>query len=444
MDRLSRDDLADEVVDILIVHVDDSILRQTVILHVHNLHAHLSTSQLLSEDGSLLYGIYLSVWVDAALKAAARISLQAMATSTLANPCWVEISTFEEHILRSLISAATLASKDTSYTHGVLNVADSQVAVAQLVLLPVESDKRSALSHSLHHDLASLDHVSIEAVERLSVSHHHIVGDVHDIVDRAQSYSGESVLEPLRTLLDLTSLHRHGTVARTSLLSQHLHVKLQVFALDLKSVGRRTVESRLISVLLQISIQVARHSPVRTSVRVVGRDVHLYDEVALQSVVLSRRRAHDSILRQHNDAVMACAYTYLVLGTYHAVRLDAAQLALLYCKLLVAIVEHTTELCHDDLLSSSHIGRATDNLLYEAIALVDRRHVHVVTIRMRLACKHLTYYKTLEAALDRLHLFYCFNLKAYAGERLAHLLCRQVKVDILLEPFVRYIHIVMS
>ena len=91
---------------------------------------------------------------------------------------------------------------------------------------------------------------------------------------------------------------------------------------------------------------------------------------------------------------------------------------------------------HDDFLPRSHIGRTADDLLHEAVAFIDCRHVHVVTVGMRFAGQHLTYNKPLEAALDGLHLFYCFYLKAHACERLAHFICRQVKVDIFLEPFV--------
>ena len=51
------------------------------------------------------------------------------------------------------------------------------------MLYTIERDKRRALGHGLHYDLVSLHHIGIEAVERLTISHHHIVGDIDNIVD---------------------------------------------------------------------------------------------------------------------------------------------------------------------------------------------------------------------------------------------------------------------
>ncbi len=53
------------------------------------------------------------------------------------------------------------------------------------MLLTVEGNKLGALRLGAHHNLVALHHVGIEAVHRLTVGHHNIVGDVDDVVDRA-------------------------------------------------------------------------------------------------------------------------------------------------------------------------------------------------------------------------------------------------------------------
>ena len=433
---LHRQLLTDEVSHILILHIDDGILRQRVVLHVHNLHADFTTCQLLCQHRSTLDGINLTSRVDASLETEAGICLESVTTGTLADPGRVEVSTLEEHILRSLIRTTTLSAKHTGDTHGLLRIADGQILVAQLVLLTVEGHERRAFRQGLHHHFVALHHVCIKAMQWLTICHHDVVGDIDDVVDRTLTNRRQSVLQPFRTFLHLTVLHRHSAVTGTSLACLHFNVKLQVVRLHLEVIHRWTMQRRLITVLLQISIEVTRHTPVRTSVRVVRRDVHLNHIVALQTVVLSGRRTHHSILWQHDDAVMTRAHTNLILGTDHAVRLDATQLALLDDKLLVAVIQLAAQLSHNHLLTGSHVRCAADNLLHHAVALIHRRHVHVVTIRMRLARQHLTDHQTLQSALDALHLFHSLDLQAHAGERLAHLLSCHVEVNIFLQPFV--------
>ena len=125
---------------------------------------------------------------------------------------------------------------------------------------------------------------------------------------------------------------------------------------------------RLIAIALQPGIEVTGNTPVRQTVSTVGCDVHLDEPVALQMIVLSGRRTYHSVLRQYDDTRVIVADTDLVLCTDHTVTLHAAQLRLLDDKLIVAIIEHTAEICHDHLLTSSHVGRTTHYLRGLALA----------------------------------------------------------------------------
>ena len=226
--------LTDEVGHILVFHIDDGILWQRVVLHIHNLHAHFATSQFLCQHGCTFDGVNLACRVDATLKTETGIRLKSVTTCALANPCGVEVSTLEEHVLRGFVSAATLAAEHTSDTHRLLGIADSQVAVRKFVFLTVEGNERSAFRHGLHHHLLTLHHVGIETVQWLSVCHHDVVGNIDDVVDRTQTDRCQTVFQPLWTLLHFAVLHADSAVTRTSLGSLHHHIKLQVIVLYLE------------------------------------------------------------------------------------------------------------------------------------------------------------------------------------------------------------------
>ena len=95
-------------------------------------------------------------------------------------------------------------------------------------------------------------------------------------------------------------------------------------------------------------------------------------------IILGSRLTDGSILRQHDDAVVSGAHTYLVFGTNHTERFHSANLRLLDRKLAVAVVEHAAQVGNDNLLTSSYVRCAADNLLRFALAEVDGCDMKVV------------------------------------------------------------------
>ena len=346
---------------IFICEVNHSVLH-LLRINVYDLHANLTASQLLTQNSSLLQCIDCSVWINATLKAEACISAQSMTTSALADPCWMEVGTLKHNVLCCLVSTATLTAKHTSDTHWVLLVADSQIAIAQLVLLAIQSLEWSSVRHSLNHNLVALHHVGIECVQRLSVSHHHVVSDVYYVVDRTQADSVQLILKPLRTLLNLTVGYAYASITLTSLSILNLHLDRQVVIVYCKCRAVRAMHLGLVAIALEPCIQVACHTPVTQSVSTVSGDVNLDKPVALQIVVLSSRSSYYCILRQNNDTIVTCAHANLVFSADHTVTLYTAELRLLDYKLLITIVEHTAQISNNNLLTCSNVRSTTNNL----------------------------------------------------------------------------------
>ena len=132
--------------------------------------------------------------------------------------------------------------------------------------------------------------------------------------------------------------------------------------IDLEVIHGRTVQGCLVAVLNEPGVEVARHTVVRAGVGTVGRDIYFDEPIALEAVVLGSGCANDSVGGQHDDTAVVMADANLVLGTDHAIGLNAAQLALLDDELLIAVIELGAKRSHDDLLAGSHIGGTADNL----------------------------------------------------------------------------------
>ena len=65
------------------------------------------------------------------------------------------------------------------------------------MLLTVKGLERRALRHRLHHNLMTFHHVCIEGMQRLTIGHHDVVGDINDVIDWTQTNSGQLVLQPV-------------------------------------------------------------------------------------------------------------------------------------------------------------------------------------------------------------------------------------------------------
>ena len=191
------EELAYQIVHILKTEFDNCVLNGFRI-DIDDIHRHLTTSQFLTENGSLLKCIDRTIGINTTLKTETGICAQTMTAGTLTNPCRMEVGTLKHHILRGLVGTTTLSAKHAGNTHRILGIADSQVAIREFMLHTIECLERCAIRHRLHHNLMTLHHICIEAMQGLTIGHHDIIGDIHDIVDRTQTDCCQLILQPVR------------------------------------------------------------------------------------------------------------------------------------------------------------------------------------------------------------------------------------------------------
>ena len=122
------------------------------------------------------------------------------------------------------------------------------------------------------------------------------------------------------------------------------------------------MQTRLVAVLHEPSIEVASYAVMAAGIGTVRRNIHFDKPVALNVIVLGSRCANLSVLRKYDDAAVVCADAYLVLSTKHAETLHATKLAALDGEALVAVIKLGANNGSNHLLSGSHVWCAADNL----------------------------------------------------------------------------------
>ena len=150
----------------------------------------------------------------AALEAIARIARQPESPRRAPNARGLEDRDFQQHIGRRHGHAAFRAAHHTRDGEHLLVVRNHEVAGCEHVSLSIEREKFLTVLRISHTQCAAhFRHV--ECVQRLPACHHHEIGRVHDVVDRAQADAFQLRPQPPGALADFHSRNApRGVAAR--------------------------------------------------------------------------------------------------------------------------------------------------------------------------------------------------------------------------------------
>ena len=137
----------------------------------------------------------------------------------------VEVGGFKEDHGGIAHNLAVGAAHDARYADGPVLIADAEHGGGQLPLIAVQRLNGLALPGGTDDDVAALYAGEVEGVHGLAVFQHHIVGDVHDVVDGADAGVPQPFPHPRGRGLDLHVLHHPGGVpgAEIAVLNVDVH-----------------------------------------------------------------------------------------------------------------------------------------------------------------------------------------------------------------------------
>ena len=231
-------------------------------LYINNLHGNFAAGKFLCQQSGLFQGVKLSIGIDTAFKTERSIGIESVTARALSYPSRVEISTFKQDIARRVVRSATLSTEHSGDTHRLFGIANGQVALRKFAFFTVERDKRRAFRKCFRHNLAPGDHICIEAMQGLSVGHHHIVRDVDNIIDGSQTDGVQFVLQPLGTLFDFAAFERNSTITQAGFWAFYFYSNGQFIMIygELRIIG--AMQGRGLTIAHKIGIKITRNSPV--------------------------------------------------------------------------------------------------------------------------------------------------------------------------------------
>ena len=149
--------------------------------------------------------------VDAALEAVAGVGMQRESAGGAADIARGEVGAFEKDVRRGLGNAGFLTTHDASDGDGAGVVGDDEIFGEQGVFLAVEREDFFAFFGAADGD-ATLEFIEVKGVQALAHLHHHIVGDIDDVVDGAEADAFETAFEPSGAGADFDTFDDAGGV----------------------------------------------------------------------------------------------------------------------------------------------------------------------------------------------------------------------------------------
>ena len=405
--------------------------------------SNLAAGDLLDERAGNVGDIHAAGLVDLALKADGGIGDQRQVAAGVRGAAGVEAGALDHHVDGVVLDLGIHAAHNAGQRHGTLAVGDEAHAGVERALLAVEGRELLVLLGGANHHatpaLALDKGIQVKGVQRLTSEHHHVVGDIDDVVVRTHAQGVEALDHPVGRRADLHVAHDAGDIAVAQALVGNLDRKLVVG----RAAGLCLDGGQLhVEIAIENGAGLAGHTDHGQAVGAVGRDLAVEHGIA-RAHILGKRHAAGRILRQNHDAGVVAAQTELARRAVHAHGHDAAKLALLD---LDVAGQNCADHGRDDVVASLEVLRAADNLQRGGVAVgvevlvthVNRAHIHMVAIGVRGLGEHLGGHHVVEGlahGVNRLNLGAGADILVRKGLRIFR------NINHGLEPVVRNAHL---
>ena len=137
----------------------------------------------------------------------------------------LEVGGFKDHVHGVRHNLAVQSAHDARKAHGPGVVGNDQHIGGQLPDVPVQGGQLLPGPGPADHDFPALDIAVVKGVHGLAVFQHHIVGDVHNVIDRPDAAGAEPLPHPLGGGADLHVPHHPGGVPGTEVRVRGLYVQ---------------------------------------------------------------------------------------------------------------------------------------------------------------------------------------------------------------------------
>ena len=192
---------------------------------VHHALHHFTGAQQLHQLAGPLHGLQGVHGVQTLFIAGGSVGTHIQSGGGAVDGGAVEVGGFKQNHGGVAHNLAVGTAHDAGHADGLVLVTDAEHRGGQLPLIAVQRLNGLALPGGADDDVVALHAGEVEGVHGLAVFQHHIVGDVHDVVDGADAGVPQPFPHPRGRGLDLHVFHHPGSVpgAEVAVLNVDVH-----------------------------------------------------------------------------------------------------------------------------------------------------------------------------------------------------------------------------
>ena len=293
-------------------------------------------------------------------------------------PAWLEARALERDVRRRRPDLRVGAAEDPGDAQGPVLVGDDEDVRREDPLHTIERLEGFTGSRATGHERVAPQPIGVVRMQRLSQLEHHVVRDVHGVVDRPHARGDQSLLHPGRRRPDRDIREVRGPEAPAPVGIFDAYIQL------------RPVE--VVSQLRHLRLA-ERDALQRGQLPRDADDPHAVGAVRLElddehrvAEGVGERLPHGERPVEDEDAVVILSESELLFRAHHAFADDAADPPRLERQepVAVAVPKRGADLGVRDDVARGEVRRTGDDGLLAAIAVVHRREEELVGVRMLL------------------------------------------------------------
>ena len=189
--------MTNQAIQLAAAQRDGCTLRQRGFArHIDNW-TRFTAADVEKQAGSTFNRFVLQYRINATLVTVGCIGVQAMTARAAGNRQRAEECGFQQHVLRFIVHARVLTTKDTGHCQCFVVVGDDQRVGFQFSFGTVQQHQRFTLFRHTHND-ATFDAIFIERMHWLAQFEQDVVGDIHDCIDGTNTATTQFLFHPQR------------------------------------------------------------------------------------------------------------------------------------------------------------------------------------------------------------------------------------------------------
>ena len=212
--------------------------------------------------------------------------------------CSIKAGCFKQNCVYVICDHGILATHNTSDSNRFLTIADHQDVLVHNTFLTIQCDKFLIFTRTAYNNFMVCNRIEIVSMHWLSKLFHYIVGDIYQIVDRADSIGSQAALHPFRRWSDLNIFYNSCTVtwAKLRFLYSYLYVIRSFFSISCLFNFRR------VKFLTKSSCCFSCNSKNTITVNTVGRNL-IFKYNVIKSKSLNSALTYNCIFREYINSI---------------------------------------------------------------------------------------------------------------------------------------------